>query len=97
MEIHREVAERLRAEPGLLAVAAGNLERWLARHGEGPLAPCYREWQSILEAADAEEIAVLLTREGEREDRLRQNSPFAGVLGPRELWRIKKEARNATA
>ena len=42
-------------------------------------------------------IVDLLVRPGEREDWLRQNSPFAGVLRPAELWRLKKEARHATA
>ena len=96
MEIHREVAARLRANPGILSKATHNLDRWQTRHGDGPLSACYREWLEILQSSTAEQVADLLVRSGEREDRLRQNSPFAGVLRPQDLWRIKKEARHAS-
>jgi hypothetical protein len=95
LEIHRQVADRLRTDPTLLVKAEGNLERWLARHGDGPLAPCYREWLAILHSSGPAEVAALISRPGEREDRLRQNSPFAGILRPQELWRIKQGGLHA--
>jgi len=44
------------------------------------------------------EICAALIAETEEGQRLRQNSPFAGVLPPDEVWEIKSRLRrHATA
>jgi hypothetical protein len=36
------------------------------------------------------EVAYFMVSESELATRMRQSSPFAGVLSPREVWAIKK-------
>lgn len=96
LEFGRRIAARLRADPALLDVARGNLRRWQSRPGTGDaLRRCYSEWEVILATQEAGEIAALLEREDEEAARLRQNSPFAGVLDAREVWTIKREFADA--
>jgi hypothetical protein len=45
---------------------------------------------------DISEICAVLIAETEEGQRLRQNSPFAGVLAPDEAWEIKSRHRHAT-
>ena len=96
LALDRAVAERLRANPALLERARGNLRRWLARNGDAPgLCRCYEEWLEILDGRPLEKILELLNAEDEEARRLRQNSPFAGVLPPAEVWAIKRRFRHA--
>ncbi len=97
MLLARRVAERLRARPELLGVARTNLRRWQQRNADSPsLLSCYAEWEIILERP-LEEVLSLLVSETEEGQRLRQNSPFAGVLSPAEVWEIKNQQRHAAA
>ena len=96
LALNRAVAERLKGDPSLLRQARGNLMRWLARHQGAPqLCRCYQEWLEILDGQPLQVILELLTGEDERARRLRQNSPFAGVLPPAEVWAIKRRFRHA--
>lgn len=91
LALHRRVAERLRQDPSLLKVARANLERWLARDQAGDLAAeSVREWQEILDTRSLEELCELLVSNDEDATRLRQSSPFAGVLSAAEVWEIKR-------
>ncbi len=96
LEIHRQVAACLRDDPALIGHARANLARWSARHGNGPLRPAYQEWQALLDNHGVAGIIALITEHSERAARLRQNSPFAGILPPREVWRIKRAVNDAT-
>jgi hypothetical protein len=89
LAIHREVAERLRADPdAVLAKARANLNRWMRERGDQP-SLC--EWRAILDHRPVEELVQWLCGDDADAVRLRQSSPFAGVLGPREIWRIKRD------
>lgn len=93
LEISRQVAARLRESPAVLDVARANLDRWSRRNADVPgLLRCYEEWRKILDQP-ASEICELLGSESEEAQRLRQNSPFAGVLTPAEVWSIKSRVR----
>jgi hypothetical protein len=93
LELARRVAARLRAAPELLSVARGNLARWSRLNADAPaLLRCYAEWSHILERP-VEDICNALCAETEEGQRLRQNSPFAGVLSPNEVWEIKSRLR----
>ena len=97
LALARRAVERLRARPELLEVARSNLSRWRQRNADSPsLLRCYAEWERIL-TRPVEEIYALLVAESEQSQRLRQNSPFAGVLSPAEVWEIKDQQRHATA
>jgi hypothetical protein len=96
LELARRVAGRLRGHPELLGVARDNLERWSCLNAQAPaLLRCYAEWQAILDRPLAE-ICELLVSGSEEASRLRQNSPFAGVLSAREVWELKRYHRHAT-
>ena len=96
LALDRAVVERLQANPALLEQARGNLRRWLARNGAAPgLRRCYEEWLEILDRQPFEKILELLHAEDEEARRLRQNSPFVGILSPAEVWAIKRRFRHA--
>ncbi len=84
---HRLVAERLDDE--LLATARDRVEGWIRERG--PVAALWAEcWREIL-ARPLPEITRLLTEDTERMRDLRQVTPFAGAVEPRERWRIIRE------
>ena len=95
LALGRRVAERLRRQPELLDLARANLARWSRRNASVvSLLRCYAEWQELL-GRPVEDICALLCAETEEAQRLRQNSPFAGVLVPAEIWAIKASFRHA--
>ena len=97
LELARRVAERLRWEPGVIDFARANLVRWSQQNSTAPsLLRCYAEWRQIL-SRPVEEICTLLCSESDNAQRLRQNSPFAGVLPPAEVWEVKSRFRHAPA
>lgn len=89
--MHRRIAARLERDPdAVLAKAFANLDAWQERHRDSALNAVFQEWRDLLGALNPAEIGALITAEDERTIRLRQSSPFAGVLTPREVWAIKK-------
>ena len=91
LEIHRRIAGLLITEPGqVIGKALGNLDSWLtSRNGPVPNS-AYQEWRALLQTRTPEEIASLIVSDDEGAARLRQSSPFAGILSPQELWSIKR-------
>lgn len=97
LELGRRTAERLRHQSHLLQLAHDNLARWSKQNANAPaLLRCYAEWREILNLP-LEEICTLLTAETDDGQRLRQSSPFAGVLNAREVWEVKQHFRHATS
>lgn len=92
-EMGQRVSERLRRNPELLQIARDNLARWMALNADAPsLVLCYQEWEAILDWP-IDKICGLLSADEEEARRLRQNSPFAGVLPPAEIWSLKAAIR----
>jgi len=92
LELHRAVAEKLRRDPAVLTKARARVESWLL---DGSVHPRYAEaWRRVL-SCEREEISERLTDPGETMCALRQCSPFAGALVPRERWQILRRAREA--
>jgi hypothetical protein len=85
LAMHRAIAGKLRADPSLLAIAHDNLDRWSKERGRSQ--PYWDAWREILKRP-LEEVLAHMVEEGERMTALRQASPFAGVLTPRERWAI---------
>lgn len=81
LALHRLVAEKIAAEPALVARARDNISRWQAARSEKSAA--LAEWDQIL-THPLEEIAAVLVERSERANRLRQSSPFAGTLSETE-------------
>ena len=88
LALSRAVVARIDADPhrGGLALARDNCARWLNENNQRAVV----EWRDLLERP-WEEIRVILLAHTEEAARLRQNSPFAGVLTPRERWAIYRE------
>jgi hypothetical protein len=88
LDLHREVATRIRLDPGLLERARAKVSSWRAN---GSVHDHYIEaWLALL-AGDAETVASLLEERSERAHDLRQVSPFSFVLDPRTRWRIRRQ------
>lgn len=95
LELARRITDRLRGQPELVEFARANLARWSQQNSSAPsLLRCYAEWQEIL-SRPIDEICNLLCSESDNAQRLRQNSPFAGVLSPAEIWEIKSRFHRA--
>ena len=86
----RAIAEKLRADPFLLGRAQRTLERWLQQRRSAP-PPVLAEWHDILVGWPLDRILDLLTSADENARRLRQSSPFCGILTPEERLAILKE------
>jgi hypothetical protein len=91
LAMHCLIAQKIGRDPRLLDVARGNLAAWIARYGDNP-PRALEEWQAIL-ARSWHEIAALITDPGEAATRLRQSSPFAGVLTQSERRRLYEAFR----
>jgi len=78
LALHCRIALKIASDPSLLEVARRNLQRWSS--GGPTVRPRYlREWQRLL-ARPWPEVAALITEQSENAARLRQSSPFAGIL-----------------
>jgi hypothetical protein len=91
LAMHAVIARKIERDPGLLDIARRNLERWRGRRQESPPA-WLGEWQGLLEQP-WQAVATFITGHGERATRLRQSSPFAGILTNEERWRIHEAFR----
>jgi len=87
---HRVIAERLRSRPEILDNAQRRVKTWLSSRESARFYA--RKWAEIL-AGDVPSIAAFLIERSELADELRQSSPFAGALSPRERWQIWRETR----
>jgi hypothetical protein len=87
---HRRVAELLPANPMLLATARARAEAWAAsgeRH-----ARYAEEWLQLL-ALPIDELRIRLIDPSQHARDLRQATPFAGAIDPRERWRLWAEVK----
>lgn len=88
---HREIARRIQADLSLLNVARGNAARWLAggNYDDGEAASV-KEWLPLLDEERVGELIETLESPSENATRMRQSSPFAGIL-PKEVYRRLRE------
>jgi len=92
----RLIAVKVRAAPHLVEIAKANLARWRAQNG-GELAPAHREWQLALRFLTALELADFIESETPKAARLRQSSPFAGILTESERVAILRSHEGIAA
>jgi len=85
----RVIAAKLRSEPALVEKARSNLVRWLETCSAAARTDLL-EWQRLL-SGPFDELLVLLEATDERATRLRQSSPFCGILTPEERLGIIRE------
>ena len=90
LALDTEIAQMIREQPELLDRAKTTLARWIqAREPNVPAA--LLEWAIILNNRTLNEILALLTRDDEEARRLRQSSPFCGILSEERRLAIFKE------
>lgn len=87
---HRVVADRIRNDPRLLDSVRARLHEWI---GRGDRSSSYAaEWLRIVDLP-VPELLEFLVDPGEHARELRQSTPFAGFLAPKERWRLWAEVR----
>ncbi len=89
----RRIAKVLLASPEkILNKARTNLENWLnsGAFEKGEM-KALNEWKTILQSSDVRKIIQLLTENSDNGQRLRQSSPFVGILSKREINQIREE------
>jgi hypothetical protein len=91
LAMHCLIAQKIARDPRLLDIARRNLGAWSARYGDSPPG-ALEEWRTILRRP-WHEIADIITDSGETSTRLRQSSPFAGVLTPAERSKVYEAFR----
>ena len=85
LRMHRIVAERFRQEPAeVIRLTLKKLERW---HQQGVECEDFEVWRNLL-AGPSQEIVDALTASSEEAIRLRQSSPFAGLIPDEDRRRI---------
>jgi hypothetical protein len=85
LALHALVAKKLAKDTRLIGVAKRNLARW--KKGRPNPLGYLAEWEQLL-SRPIPEVLDVLTAMNERATRLRQSSPFAGVLSPKERKRL---------
>jgi hypothetical protein len=91
LAMHAVIARKIDRDPTLLAVAHRNIERWSTRWKDDPPA-WLKEWRHVLKQP-WQQVAALITDPSEHGARVRQSSPFAGILTNEERWRIYETFR----
>ncbi len=91
LSLCRAIVEKIEADPlrSGLEKAKAVCRRWEARSPSR----CNREWLELLEKP-WDEVREMLLEVSEQGQRLRQNSPFCGVLTPGERWDIYRRFRD---
>lgn len=85
--LHRAMARKIRRQPELFNRARRNIARWEKRKRGCPQP--LREWKQILRENDMGKVLRIMTRADEEGNRLRQASPFCGILTEQEreaIW-----------
>lgn len=89
LELNRLVAEKIRRQPELMDLVRDKLDRTL---GESRLSEsckeALREWQTIFSLKSFEEILEILVEDSDEGQRLRQSTPFSGILSQQERGEV---------
>lgn len=86
LAMHCRIAQKITADPKLLATAIENLDRW--EKSAGADQPRYiNEWRQII-SQPWPVVAAFITSMSDEATRLRSSSPFAGVLTEAERQEI---------
>jgi hypothetical protein len=92
----RLIASKLCRNRRVIEVARNNLRRWITRDGRS-VRSAFQEWDRILDRLTPAEIASFLRSDTPMARRLRQSSPFAGVLTDAERRAIRRKHEKAGA
>jgi len=84
----RRIAEKIRANPALMNIVRAQLAHKLEVHRDSGCRQAALEWQRILDEWPLERILAFIQEDSERANRLRQSTPFVGILTPVEREEI---------
>ena len=85
---HRAVAARLETDESIILRARAKVVRWLL---DGSVHAEYAQAWSALLDGPLDEVVREMTSTSERARALRQSTPFAGALAPKERWKIWRD------
>ena len=82
LALHRVIARMLEKDPSIIKKARNNIRRWIESYkkSDSAIPESLREWSDILLKESPKKIAGLLRARSEKAKRLRQSSPFAGII-----------------
>ena len=92
LALHCKIAHKINNDPNLLKVPERNLRRWSQKTHPEQTPQYIKEWQQIL-SQPWPDVAAFITSCTDKAFRLRQSSPFAGILSPLERKRIYEAFR----
>ena len=96
LELNRLVAEKMRRQPELMDLVRSRLERTLSESRLSESSKdALREWQIILSTHSLNEVLEILTEDSDEGQRLRQSSPFSGILSQRERLEVFRRHESA--
>ena len=88
-ELHKLIAQKIRQNPALIQKVSDTLRRWLrATDEEDRSHDALVEWQRRLEHDPLDHVLDFLVSDQEDARRLRQSTPFVGLLTDREREEI---------
>ena len=85
LAMDKVIARKIKKDPSLLCIAKENLENWRKQYEELP--GWWKEWERIL-SWKLDRILTFLVSKSDRARRLRQSSPFVGILTNEERLAI---------
>jgi hypothetical protein len=92
LAFHVAIAEKLRTDPKLLEKFRDRLQAMLSDDRVSiSTRDAYREWRNMIEQRSFEEVLILLVDPSEEGTRLRQATPFAGILSKAEREAITRK------
>jgi len=94
LAMDRLTAAKIRKDPSLVNIAKANLRRWMERDS-GFLHPAHAEWLDILQFLEPTELADFIESDTPKANRLRQSTPFTGILTEDERLAILREYEEA--
>lgn len=87
LALHCRIAHKINKDQSLLEIPQRNLQRWSQKTPPDQTPRHIKEWQQIL-TQPWPDVAAFITSCSDKAFRLRQSSPFAGILDPLERKRI---------
>jgi hypothetical protein len=95
LELHRAAFAKLERQPGLRNECLALVDQWIGDPDHRPAQRWLRQWREMLAEWPLERIkeTVLSPTDGQT---LRQCSPLAPVLTPRERWKVLEVIDTAT-
>jgi hypothetical protein len=89
LELNRLVAEKIRRHPELMDFVRQNLDRTLREPVLSESCKnALREWRTILALRSFDEVLGILVEDSDEGQRLRQSTPFTGILSQRERLEV---------